>query len=318
MDETELYSIGDAARRTGLSISAIRFYADAGIIEPSGHSEAGYRLYDVQAIARLELVRTLRELDVGLDGIRCLLADETTLHDLVTAHLELVDLQMRRLEVRRAVLRALAKQRGTAERVSLMHRLVSMSDGERDRLIDEFWSGISAHPDLHPAVERLRTWRPDLPEDPTAEQLDAWIDLASRVQDDSFRRSISNVLSRAQERVLTTPQGDRRLAALLEAREVCQGGLPADSPQAREIVNQLVAATAEVTGEQDAEVRRRLASGGYDSDSLQGAAHDAMLFARYVSLVATINGAPPQPDPGGVSSTGKWIAAVLNAVALPG
>ncbi|WP_345390901.1 MerR family transcriptional regulator [Nonomuraea salmonea] len=30
----ELYSIGDAARRTGLSVSAIRFYADAGIVAP--------------------------------------------------------------------------------------------------------------------------------------------------------------------------------------------------------------------------------------------------------------------------------------------
>ena len=34
----ELYSIGDVARRTGLSVSAIRFYADEGIVTPTAAS----------------------------------------------------------------------------------------------------------------------------------------------------------------------------------------------------------------------------------------------------------------------------------------
>jgi len=61
----ELYPIGDVARRTGLNVSAIRFYADEGIVPPSGLTEGGFRLYDVTAIARLELVRTLRDLGVA-------------------------------------------------------------------------------------------------------------------------------------------------------------------------------------------------------------------------------------------------------------
>jgi DNA-binding transcriptional MerR regulator len=69
----ELYPIGDVARRTGLSVSAIRYYSDAGVIAPTRVTEAGYRLYDIRAIARLELIRTLRDLDAGLDDIRRLL-----------------------------------------------------------------------------------------------------------------------------------------------------------------------------------------------------------------------------------------------------
>ncbi|MFH9426122.1 MerR family transcriptional regulator [Streptomyces sp. NPDC017529] len=34
MNDHELYPIGDAARRSGLSVSAVRFYSDVGIIEP--------------------------------------------------------------------------------------------------------------------------------------------------------------------------------------------------------------------------------------------------------------------------------------------
>ena len=61
-----LYSIGDLARRTGLTVKVIRFYSDRGIVPPIGRSPAGYRLYDIDAVARLGLVRTLRDLGVGL------------------------------------------------------------------------------------------------------------------------------------------------------------------------------------------------------------------------------------------------------------
>ncbi|RAO63953.1 HTH-type transcriptional regulator CueR [Micromonospora saelicesensis] len=78
VDRNELYAIGDVARRTGLSVSAVRYYADAGVVTPAASTPAGHRLYDVSAIARLELVRTLRELDAGLDEIRRVLAGEAT------------------------------------------------------------------------------------------------------------------------------------------------------------------------------------------------------------------------------------------------
>jgi DNA-binding transcriptional MerR regulator len=65
MDGGALYSIGDLARRTGLTVKAIRFYSDCGIVPPTDRSAAGYRLYAIDTVARLDLVRTLREL--GLD-----------------------------------------------------------------------------------------------------------------------------------------------------------------------------------------------------------------------------------------------------------
>jgi DNA-binding transcriptional MerR regulator len=45
-------SIGDLARRTGLSVKTIRWYSDQGLVPPAGRSAAGYRLYDVEALAR--------------------------------------------------------------------------------------------------------------------------------------------------------------------------------------------------------------------------------------------------------------------------
>lgn len=150
MNDTELYPIGDVARRTGLSVSAVRYYGDTGIVPATRVTAAGHRLYDVAAIARLELVRTLRELDTGLDGIRQLLDGETDLHGLLAAHLEIVERQGRALRARRAVLRTLLKQHGTAAQAALLHRLASLSDEERERIVDAFWTEVVTDLDLTP------------------------------------------------------------------------------------------------------------------------------------------------------------------------
>jgi DNA-binding transcriptional MerR regulator len=47
-------------------------------VPPAGRTPGGYRLYDATSVARLELVHTLRELGVGLEDIRRMLAKETT------------------------------------------------------------------------------------------------------------------------------------------------------------------------------------------------------------------------------------------------
>ena len=36
----------------------LRFYSDRGLVVPADRSQAGYRLYDPDAVARVALVRT--------------------------------------------------------------------------------------------------------------------------------------------------------------------------------------------------------------------------------------------------------------------
>jgi DNA-binding transcriptional MerR regulator len=301
VDDNELYPIGDVARRTGLNVSAIRYYSDAGVITPTGRTDAGYRLYDIHAIARLELVRTLRELDASLDDIRRLLADETTLRDLATAHLALVERQTRRLQARRAVLRTIAKQHTATEQVGLMHKLVSMSDDDRHRLIEEFWNEVTEGLEVHPTlVERLRARRPNLPEEPTAEQLEAWIELADMVRDTDFRRSVRqffhDTFLAAEARLLTDPveakRNEQREALLLEARAAYEAGRPTDSAWAQDIAERWVASLAESARTQDtAELRRKMAAVDFEgARAPQHVVRYGELFNRYNSLVATVNG----------------------------
>ncbi len=327
VDDSELYPIGDVARRTGLSVSAIRFYADEGVVEPTGHTDAGYRLYDIEAVARLELVSTLRDLGASLGDIRRLLADGTTLHDLAVAHLAVVEQQLHGLRVRRAVLRTIVKQHSATEQVSLMHKLVTMSDDERDRLIDRFWEEVSDGLDVHPAfVDRLRQKRPVLPEEPTTEQLEAWIELADLVRNEDFRRSFRDVCRAAfdspRSRESTAPPAMERieqyLKLRLEARAAQASGVPSDSVQAKEIADRLVAATAAMTGEGDpAEVRRRLAElDPNDERHLEMKAAVAPftgMMARYHTLVDTINGTRQRSmDPAVAVADREWLARALS------
>ncbi|MDH2426123.1 MerR family transcriptional regulator [Sphaerisporangium sp. TRM90804] len=328
MDDKDLYPIGDVARRTGLSVSAVRFYSDAGIIAPARVTETGHRRYDLRAIARLELIRTLRDLDAGLEDIRRLLDGETSLHDLLTTHLELVERQERDLRARRAVLRTLVKQGGTAAQAALMRRLVSMPDEERERLVDDFWNEVGEGLDVPPGfVDRLRTMRPRLPEDPAATQLEAWIELADLVGGEEFRRAVRSYLQDVYgtfpgRRVAAAPVWDfihQRGARIgQEVVEAHRSGLPADSARARELVDRLATASAEAFGGRaTAESRERLATAFLlverlqRQDAREEARYDAT-HGRYLSLVAVINGTPPDTGEDGPALY-AWIAAALRA-----
>jgi len=136
-DGGRLHSIGDLARRTGLAVRTIRFYSDGGIVAPAGRSRAGHRLYDAGAVARLDLVRTPR--------------------------------------LRRAVLTAAARHGSTPEEMDLMHKLARLSQDERQRLIGDFLDAVFGGQDAEPAFAGIRrSMTLELPDDPEAEQVQAW------------------------------------------------------------------------------------------------------------------------------------------------
>lgn len=321
-----LYPIGDVARRTGLTVSAIRFYSDEGIVSPAELTEAGHRRYDLHAIAQLELIHTLRELGARLDEIRRLLDGETTLHYLLAEHLELVERQEHELRAKRAVLRALTKQHDPAERAVLMRELVSMSDDERERLIDDFWTDVSSVVPGHFA-DRLRAMRPHLPDDPTAAQLQAWIELAGLVRDEQFRAAVRSYLHDTfavdPGPQMTAPpvqdfiysSGQQIMSQLAAAH---RSGLPADSPHARELAARLADEAAEAVGETPTpKIRERLSArfamiGEVYQETLDDPEYDAT-HGRYLALVAEINGTETQPDQDvDLNELGPWLSIALG------
>ncbi|HEV2060421.1 MAG TPA: MerR family transcriptional regulator [Solirubrobacteraceae bacterium] len=64
-----LMTVGELARRTGLSIKAIRQYEALGLIYSAGRSEGGYRLFDDSALWCAEVIFTLRSLGLTIKEI---------------------------------------------------------------------------------------------------------------------------------------------------------------------------------------------------------------------------------------------------------
>jgi DNA-binding transcriptional MerR regulator len=67
--------IGELSRLSGLSASAIRFYEEQGLLAPISRTAAGYREYAENAVDRLQLIRTSKQLGFSLEIIRSLLAE---------------------------------------------------------------------------------------------------------------------------------------------------------------------------------------------------------------------------------------------------
>jgi MerR family transcriptional regulator, thiopeptide resistance regulator len=66
----EALRVGELARRTGLTVRALHHYDAIGLLRPSLHTEAGYRLYTAADVARLQQVLSLRQLGFSLDEVR--------------------------------------------------------------------------------------------------------------------------------------------------------------------------------------------------------------------------------------------------------
>ena len=64
-----MMSVGEAAKACGVSVRTLHHYDAIGLVRPSVVSDAGYRLYDAQAIARLQTVLFYKELGFPLKDI---------------------------------------------------------------------------------------------------------------------------------------------------------------------------------------------------------------------------------------------------------
>ena len=61
------WKIGELARRTGVSVRALRHYDAIGLLRSSARSASGYRLYDESDVVRLSQIKSLRHMGFSLE-----------------------------------------------------------------------------------------------------------------------------------------------------------------------------------------------------------------------------------------------------------
>ncbi|MFB8037881.1 MerR family transcriptional regulator [Streptomyces sp. NPDC056004] len=296
MNGDALLPIGDLARRTGLTVKTVRFYSDRGIVSPAARSPAGYRLYAPAAVARLRLVRTLRELGLDLSTTRKVADRELSLSEVAATHAQALTVQIRTLRMRRAVLTVAAGRGSTPEELEAMHELTRLSEDERRHLIDDFLATVFGGPDAVPAFAGImRSMTPELPENPETEQVEAWIELAELARTPDFAalmRRLATHVSADLTRPGPTATIHTHVAPALRA------GIAPTSPRAARVIKAVKDEYADTAT-------------GHDLLTFLRTANDPRR-RRYLQLLAVINSWPPPNDPTPVFT---WLIEALTGTA---
>ncbi|MFD7242222.1 MerR family transcriptional regulator [Streptomyces massasporeus] len=295
-ERPDVLTIGRLAHRTGLPVRTLRFWSDEGAVPPVARSASGYRLYDAGSVARVELVRTLRELGLGLDEVCRVLSGRTSVAEVAEAHVAALDAQIRSLKVSRAVLSTVATRGSTAEETALMNRLARLSAAERKQVVDEFKDEVFGGLDVEPRVrDRLRAYSVDLPDDPTPGQGDPRFEKGGRGGGPGVRARLRTWME------LNTPvpgQGRPPGASIWWARQVVQTvaaarerGVVPEGPEAVDMLSALF-------GDTDRAAVLRSLEAGIEAGA-----------ERYRLLVARVRGQDASPD---ATEELEWLARALR------
>jgi DNA-binding transcriptional MerR regulator len=114
------WKVGELARRTGLSVRTLHYYDEIGLLSPSARTASGHRLYTAGDVARLQQVRSLRQLGLSLgeilDGLR---HPGYSPRGVIRRHLERLREQIEQQRRLCRLLEAIMARYGAAEEVSV-------------------------------------------------------------------------------------------------------------------------------------------------------------------------------------------------------
>ena len=93
-----MMTVREVSRKTGVSVRTLRYYDQVGLLPPAAVSDAGYRLYDLESLSRLQCILLLRELQFPLKRIRELLdSPDFDRNRALTQQIELLELKREHL-----------------------------------------------------------------------------------------------------------------------------------------------------------------------------------------------------------------------------
>ncbi len=120
-------SIGDFSRATHLSIKALRYYHQVGLLEPAEVDPAtGHRRYTSDQIVSAQVIKRLRSLDMPVDEVGAVIrtADVERRNDLISVHLGRLEDALARTQEATASLRDLLQPHEEPAVAGFEHRRI--------------------------------------------------------------------------------------------------------------------------------------------------------------------------------------------------
>ena len=152
--EKNYYTSGAFAKKADVTIRTIRYYDKQGILKPSHHSAAGYRLYTDEDFVKLQKILALKYLGFSLEEIGAM-----TLYDTADTMKQSLELQIQLIEKKRAHLemvenallhtRKMMDKTGEVDWIQML-KLIHLTNMEKD-LVEQYKnsSNLNIRIELH-------------------------------------------------------------------------------------------------------------------------------------------------------------------------
>ena len=135
--DAPLSAIGEIARRAGVTTRTLRYYQEMGLLQPSGVTRRGNRLYSVADVERLQRILELRDLmGFDLERIRLILETEDRLAELRAEAQRGISKRRRREMVDEAMKLNARMQYEVEEKVGLLQGFLAELHGRASRYRD--------------------------------------------------------------------------------------------------------------------------------------------------------------------------------------
>lgn len=175
-------TVSEISKLFGISVRTIHYYDSIGLLKPTKLTESGYRLYDEQAIVRLQNILIFREIEIPLKDIKEILEKEhLNFEEIMTAQIKL--LQMKKEKIEKLIAFALdIKEKGEMEMNTEIFNVEEMEQYKNE--VIQKWGSTSEYKEYEEKMEgktekeqqeivqtlmsffqELGEWKENLPED---------------------------------------------------------------------------------------------------------------------------------------------------------
>ena len=94
-----MMTVNEVSKLTGVSIRTLQYYDKIGLLHPAAHTQAGYRLYDEQALETLQQILLFRELEFSLKDIKKIIENPSFNREkALQQQIDLLELKKERIE----------------------------------------------------------------------------------------------------------------------------------------------------------------------------------------------------------------------------
>ena len=94
-----MMTVNEVSKLTGVSIRTLQYYDKIDLLSPATHTQAGYRLYDEQALETLQQILLFRELEFSLKDIKKIIENPSFNREkALQQQIDLLELKKERIE----------------------------------------------------------------------------------------------------------------------------------------------------------------------------------------------------------------------------